>query len=241
MKKYLLLFWLTATAGLLTYSQSFQLYDSTGSLPNNTTIYKYGLSSADEIISYVFVKNNSATAKDVKVKKIETALQHEAQVAFCWGVCYTPEVFVSPDSITIDAGATNSTDFSGHYYPNGIVGISTVQYVFYDAADPTDNVSVNINFDTYPLGVTKLSEMAFSDAYPNPSNNYVNFSCSVRLDSDAKLIIRNVIGLVVKEAIVRNESGKISLNTSDLADGVYFYSLLVNGNSQFTKKLIIRH
>jgi hypothetical protein len=69
----------------------------------------------------------------------------------------------------------------------------------------------------------------------------VNFSSSVPQGSDAKLIIRNLLGTVVRDVDINSKSGKLSLNTSDLADGVYFYSVIVNGNPQFTKKLVIRH
>jgi hypothetical protein len=159
---------------------------------------------------------------------------------FCWGLCYSPEVFVSPDSILVDAGTTNTADFSGHYIPTGVLGISTIRYVFFDINNLSDTVCVNINFSTYPESINELSNVSLSNAYPNPANNAVSFSCSILQNSDAKLIIRNILGSVVKEVGIVN-SGKISMNTSELADGVYFYTFIVNGNSQGTKKLVIRH
>jgi len=241
MKKYLLLFCLTGITALFAYSQSFQLSDSTGLLANNATILKYGMPSADEIISYVSIKNTTGSPIPVKVKKVELNLVHGAAVAFCWGLCYIPEVFVSPDSIIIDAGATNSTDFSGHYYPQGIVGISTIRYVFFNANNPNDSVCVNIEFSTYPQGINDLSGVTLSNACPNPANNSVSLSYSVPQNSNAKLIIRNVLGSVVKDLNIAGNSGQINLNTTELADGVYFYSFLVDGKSQVTKKLVIRH
>jgi hypothetical protein len=241
MKKYLLLFCLTGIASLITYSQSLQLSDSTGSIANNSTILKYGSPLADEIVSYVFVKNTTANPISVKVKKVELIALHGTVNLFCWGLCFSPEVFVSPDPIVINAGVTNTTDFSGHYLPNGVVGISTIRYVFFDANNPSDTVCVNIDFDTYPLGIHNLTGASLSGAFPNPADNMVSFTYSVPQNSMAKVIIRNVLGSIIKEVDITNNSGKLSLNTSEFADGVYFYTFLVNGNSQVTKKLVIRH
>ena len=241
MKKYLLLFCLTGITALFTYSQSLQLSDSTGPIANNSTILKYGAPTADEIVSYVFIKNTTADSISVKVKKVEILALHGTLNTFCWGYCVTPDVFVSPDPVVIHAGVTDSNNFTGHYYPTGVIGISTMRYVFFDANNPSDTVCVNINFDTYPQSIKDLSNVSLFNAYPNPANNTVSFTFSVPQYSEAKFIIRNVLGSVVKEVGITNNSGKLSLNTSELTDGVYFYTFLVNGNSQVTKKLVIRH
>ncbi len=244
MKKYLLLFCLTCIAALFTYSQSLQLSDSTGPIANNSTILKYGLPSADpfyEVVSHVFIKNATNDSISVKVKKVELTALHGTSNVFCWGSCFIPEVFISPNPIVIHAGVTDSLNFSGHYTPNGVIGISTIRYVFFDANNPSDTVCVNIDFDTYPQSIKDLSNVTLSDAYPNPADNTVSFSCSFPQNSLAKVIIRNVLGSIVKAIDITNNSVKVRLNTSELADGVYFYTFLVNGNSQVTKKLVIRH
>jgi Secretion system C-terminal sorting domain len=241
MKKYLLLFYLTGIAASFTYSQSLQLSDSTGPIANNSTILKYGLPSADEIVSYVFVKNITANRIPVKVKKVELMALHGTMNLFCWGLCFDTSVFVSPDLLMIDSGVTNTTDFSGHYIPKGVVGISTIRYVFFDVNNLSDTVCVNIDFDTYPLEIHNLTDASISGSFPNPADNMVNFNYSVPQNSLAKVIIRNVLGSIVKAIDITDNSGKLSLNTSELADGVYFYTFLVNGISQVTKKLVIRH
>ena len=241
MKKFLLLFGFAFMAVLLAYSQNLQLSDSAGSIANNATIVKFGLPSDEEVLSFIFVKNTSTDSIAVKVKRVEISTLSGTMNVFCWGLCYDPSVFVSPDSIVIHAGRTDSTNFSGHYKPNGVSGNSTIRYVFYDANAPTDTVCVNVTFAAFPQGINDQANITLSNAYPNPASNLVNFSYSVRQNSNAKLIIRNVLGSIVREADIAGTSGKLSINTSDLADGVYFYTFLVNGNSQVTKKLVIRH
>jgi len=241
MKKYVLLLCLAVITSLFAYSQSLTLSDSAGPLANNSTKLVYGLPSADEILSHVFVTNTTANTVRVKVKKVEIVVLDGTMNLLCWGLCFDPTVYVSPDPIEIGAGITNNSDFSGHYIPGGIIGISTIRYVFFNDANPSDSVCFNVDYDTYPQGISKQSDITSTNAYPNPANNSVNFSCSVPQDSDAKLIIRNLLGTVVRDVDINSKSGKLSLNTSDLADGVYFYSVIVNGNPQFTKKLVIRH
>jgi hypothetical protein len=241
MKKFLLLFYFAYMAALLAYSQSLQLSDSTGPIANNATIYKYGSPSADEIVSFVFVKNTTTDSISVKVKKVELSTQPGTSNVFCWGLCFDPSIFVSPDPKVIHAGETDSTNFSGHYIPTGVVGISTIRYVFFNTNNLSDTVCVNINFSTYPQGFNDMPNVTLSNAYPNPANHSVSFNCSTPQNSYAQLIIRNVLGSIIREVDITNNSGKLSLNTSDLADGVYFYSFLVNGKSQVTKKLVIRH
>jgi hypothetical protein len=241
MKKSLLFLCLTFMAALMAYSQSLQLSDSAGPIANNATRIKYGLPAAEEIVSFVFVKNTKSDSISVKVKKVELFAQQGTSNVFCWGLCFDPSIFVSPDPIWIHAGVTDSTNFSGHYIPNGMIGTSTIRYVFFDANNPSDTVCVNIEFSTYPQGIHDLYDVTLSNAYPNPANNSVSFSYSLLQTLNAKLIIRNVLGAVVKEVDIANNSGKLSINTSDFADGVYFYTFQVNGKSHVTKKLVIRH
>jgi len=241
MKKYLLLFCLTIITTSFAYSQSLTLSDSAGPIANNSTKLIYGSPSADEILSHVFVTNTTASTMRVKVKKVELAILEGTMNLLCWGLCFDPTVYVSPDPLDIAAGATNNADFSGHYIPGGVIGISTIRYVFFNDANPSDSVCFTVDYDTYPQSISKQSDIASTHAYPNPANNSVNFTCSVPQGSDAKLIIRNLLGTVVGDFDINGNSGKLNVNTSDLADGIYFYSVVLNGNPQFTKKLVVRH
>jgi hypothetical protein len=229
MKKLLLLCGFAFMAVLMAYSQNLQLSDSAGSIANNASIVKFGLPSDEEVLSFIFVKNTSSDSIAVKVKRVEISTLSGTTV------------FVSPDSIVIHAGRTDSTNFSGHYSPNGVSGNSTIRYVFFNSKMPTDTVCVNVTFAAFPQGIDLTPNVALFNAYPNPANNSVSFSCSVPQNSHAKLMLRNVLGSVVREFDIDGNAGKLIINTSDLADGVYFYTFLVNGNSAVTKKLVIRH
>ena len=223
------------------YTQSLTLSDSSGAVANNSAVFRTGHPEA-EVDCFFFVHNTTTHSIDVLVKKVELGLVTGSINTFCWGLCFPPNVYVSPTSKTIAAGATDSSDFSGHYDPQGFSGISRIRYVFFNVADTTDSVCVNVSYSAFEVGIQNLSlHNGLSNAYPNPANSTVNFEYSVTSGTTANLIIRNVLGLVVKDAVLKNSSGRLQVEISDIPDGVYFYSLNVDGKTVVTRKLVVRH
>jgi hypothetical protein len=244
MKKLILFVYLASIAGFYGYSQmSLTLSNEGGPIANNSYVYIYGSPTIDEIISDAFVTNTTNHAIQVKVKKVEVSLLPGTVNVFCWGLCFAPGVNVSPDPLTINAGATNTADFSGHYTPNGAVGVSTIRYVFFDMNNTSDTVCFNVVYDTYPEGVENSvsARETFSNAFPNPAGNVVNVDYTLGNGSVGTLVIRNILGSVVKEMTLSASSGRAAFNTADLADGIYFYSGMVNGEVKVTRKLVVKH
>lgn len=132
-------------------SQSFSLQDTNGvGIDAGSTFYISGDPTDEIITARIDIKNNSGVTKDVKVKKVHTAVLPNTMNYFCWGVCYGPDTFESPFSQSLAAGVV-SDQFYGDYSPLGVVGSSTIMYTFFDANDPTDSVSVYVEFSAaYP-------------------------------------------------------------------------------------------
>ena len=85
-------------------------------------------------------------------------------------------------------------------------------------------------------------EIKFSNPYPNPSDNFTSFDYLLpKATKNSKIVIRNILGIVVKEVKIFNKKGNIKLSTEELTDGIYFYSIIVNDNIFITKRLIVRH
>lgn len=242
MKKIVLFFLLAMTFSYYGYSQSLTLADSTGPIANNGNVTWQGHITDDEIVSHIFVTNTTNSPIDVLVKKVEISLIYGSVNTFCWGVCFAPTVYVSPAPLTVNALKTDSVNFSGHYSPLGFVGASVVRYVFFDQAHPNDSVCVNVRYDAFYLGVNnQTTKNILSGAYPNPANNTVNFDYSLNTENTGSVIIRNLVGSVVKQSILTSSEGKLSVFTGDLPEGIYFYSLDVDGKTMTTRKLIVRH
>lgn len=83
---------------------------------------------------------------------------------------------------------------------------------------------------------------SLSNAYPNPANAETKLDYNFKvITSNAKIIIRSLLGYVVSEHNIEDNAGTISIPTSDLPGGIYFYSLSVGGDIIITRKLVVRH
>ncbi len=244
MKKILLLaLSVTLTAGL--QAQSLSLSYSGGPIQPGSTIQIMGNPMDDPIQMDIQTTNNTSVPVSVKIRKIINAGDTISGTTntFCWGVCYPPNIYLSPNALTIDPGATVD-EFDGDYTPAGINGISTISYVFFNTADTNDAVKVTVQYNASPTGVAEklLEKVNFSSAYPNPASKNVNFNYSLPVDfNSANLTISNILGTVVREVKINNISGSLQIPVSELSDGIYFYSLKVNEQLLLTKKMIVRH
>ncbi|MBL7718486.1 MAG: T9SS type A sorting domain-containing protein [Flavipsychrobacter sp.] len=88
--------------------------------------------------------------------------------------------------------------------------------------------------DCFILGVNDVNASALtsSQAYPNPATSEVNVSFTVNATAKATVTLTNSVGQVVGTQSIdatATKSNIATFNTSNLATGVYFYSVEVNG------------
>jgi Secretion system C-terminal sorting domain len=93
------------------------------------------------------------------------------------------------------------------------------------------------DFDTDKLYVS--NSVSFGIAYPNPTSSSVSFDYAVTDDKLVKITIVNVLGTEVYSAKIAGQ-GKLKLSTEALNEGVYFYTLYIDGAAVATKRLMIR-
>jgi hypothetical protein len=111
-------------------------------------------------------------------------------------------------------------------------------------SDVTKNVNLNFALDTYrgessTNNVSVADNYIVSQNYPNPFNPTTSIKYSMPAAGLVKLTVYNMLGKEVATLINRyQESGSYSVefNGSNLASGVYIYSLTV-GNQTVTKKM----
>lgn len=245
MKRGILFLVLSGLLFVTAYAQSLSLSWTGGALTNGQSITFVGDTTAT-LYSYVDCTNNSGDSIFVKVKKIEIFCIPGSENLFCWYTCYLPNVYVSTFNIGIAGGGGVSHDFSGEYKAHGNLGISTVMYVFYNMVNENDSVSVIINYDcSMGAAVPELdkSVISFSNAYPNPAGIFTSFSYNLPASSgqNYRLVIRDMVGNIVTDKVLADEEGTIKINTAELKDGIYFYSLMADDQAYLTRKLIIRH
>lgn len=85
-------------------------------------------------------------------------------------------------------------------------------------------------------------KISVSNVYPNPASEYaeIDFTISAGL-RDAKLTFYNVLGSQIQEFTLAKNDRKLRINTRDMATGLYFYQLSVDGKKVATKKMLVRH
>lgn len=244
MKKFLL----SLTIVLLTFSfahaqQALTLTQNGVQLGDTITLW--GEPTEFELVLYANLRNNTDRNINIKVAREELSLVAGSFSQICWaGLCYSPDTDTSVNYQLVMAGATSADeDFSGHYAPNGNVGTSVVKFIFYNIDNPSEQASVVVKFWASPESIAEdaMRGGKISDIYPNPANNFVNLDFEMTpAVKQAKVRIINLLGSVVKEVEIEKGASQLKLDVSDLDNGVYFYSVLINGDTYKTKKLIIR-
>ncbi|MFZ4741083.1 MAG: T9SS type A sorting domain-containing protein [Bacteroidales bacterium] len=238
-KSFLLTFILLFIVTSFVFAQNLRIYNNDTLLANNTVLNITG-SNSQTIVQYLLVKNISNTAINVKVKKIYNSIVSGSENTFCFGVCYDPMTFLS-DAVSIASNAVDS-GFSADYNAHGGGGTSSIRYVFFNTANTSDSASVILNFTT-TVGINDIAQSGiyFSEAYPNPASGTISFNYSIPEQTAAKIYIANILGAKVADVELSDLSGQKSINTANLKDGIYFYSLIVNDKIFKTRKMIIRH
>jgi len=252
MKKIIFLVALFLIPFCYTFSQSLQLLDDQDNIiPSGSTIQATCDTAGNvQCVKVVKVKNIGYTGPKT-VKVIKTCMSGTAQHtnSFCWGSCYafvacsqTPWTSLGNEP-PIAEGAVNA-NFTGDCKSQRVCGSTLVKYVFYDITNISDSVSVLINYSFCTSGIEEekidITQIQFSNAFPNPANSF--FSIKYAVPSSAtnnNIVIKDMLGNVVKEIFLENNSGNIKIDITELPDGVYFYSLMIDSKIYATRKLVV--
>jgi len=227
---------------MFAFAQSLELWHDGELVEDQSDIWVLGDPSDGELIIELGVKNISTNSLDVICKKQEIEVIANTTNLFCWaGQCFSPFVFESPVSQPIAPGELTE-EFSGHYMPAGNAGITIMRYTFFDQNNPADSICFYSYFFASTVGFEELGleSVKVSNAYPNPASNQTSFDYVLpQSASTASIKIHNLLGAVIKETVLTDKTGKATINVTDLNDGVYFYSVVVDNQTIETKRLIV--
>lgn len=245
MKTVLLSLILVVISTLGVNAQSFSLSINGEPLAADTIITVFpDPGNPSEITLGLIFHNNSNNGANIKVLRNEVSMLQNALSNFFWVAQYNFITDLSGQSAFIPAGGS-STDglFTAYYYPYEAVGVSTVEYTFFNVANEDENVTITVKFDTTPQSIDEsiLKNSWMSDVYPNPATKFVNIDYKLPTEIDnASVKIVNLLGSVVKEQSINKQNNTLRMDVSSLNDGIYFYSVTINDEAYSTKKLIVR-
>jgi hypothetical protein len=87
---------------------------------------------------------------------------------------------------------------------------------------------------TCPSGINEITNSGGYTIYPNPANNVVHINGN---DENSKIVtIYNIVG----QAVIgqKEEQGEFSINTSGLANGIYFVNIKEESGRSYVMKLV---
>ncbi len=208
------------------------------------TLVQGNANTATDIFAKAAIQNVGSSTIDVRVKRhVLTSNPLTDENAICWVVCYDQATEVSLFTIDLDPGQTSTSDFTGHVYPDadGTEWNGQIAYTFYDDANPNDSARIVVRFETVRgLNAPDLNKNAWK-VYPNPADQYVEFSIDAQRYKNASLVITDLLGHTVRKKNFTQGETRARLSTSDLKGGVYFYTVLVDGKAVETRKLVVSH
>ncbi len=92
--------------------------------------------------------------------------------------------------------------------------------------------------------VSNISITSVGDAYPNPSNSEVSIPFIVKQNANVAVNLSNTMGQVIKTLNLGkfslNQAGKAVFDISDLSAGIYFYTVIAEGQ-RITKRMVVTH
>ena len=196
--------------------------------------YGYG-----EFIQHMQLRNLTSNDMNVIIEK-EVIEDLEGTInSFCWGMCYGPDTYVSPEAVTVLANSLNTDDLSFHnIYEPEIFGYVVVRYYAYDEHNPDERVSIIVKFHKSGDGVDDNAQFEMSQAYPNPATSTVNFDYS--FNGNLTAVVYNIVGQEVLRKDLNTSNGQMSISVADLNDGIYFCTMLVDGCASATQKFVVK-
>jgi type IX secretion system substrate protein len=242
MKKLLLILVVIFITSNFLIAQSFSLSTIDGA-PFGDSYTVYGNPGAVDVQFEAILNNNSTNGANIKVLRNVIQLEDGASSYFKWVATYGPTTDLSTQSFFIPAGGSSEQGtFKSYYIPGGTIGVSKIEYTFFNVNNENENVKIIVIYDTSTDVIDEniLKNTFISDIYPNPATNEVNIKYTIPGEVEtASIKLVNLLGSVVEEQIIESGTNQVAIDISELVDGIYFYSVFLNNEMYITKKFIV--
>jgi hypothetical protein len=122
-------------------------------------------------------------------------------------------------------------------------------------ASPPDGTSAACVFDSTATGfpycgpnhpnnrlsniVSSLKNNSFGKLYPNPNNGNMQYDYSMRTGSTGELKIYDITGQLLETYILKTGINSLNIDQSHLSNGIYVYSVKVDGQIIEQNKIVV--
>lgn len=239
-KAFFTLLFLSVTAWVSAQSLQFELnghvYEEGETIQCNTPT-EWG-----EFLQDMQIRNLTSEDWNVLVKKEVIEDLEGVSNYFCWGLCFGPDTYVSPNPVAVPANSVTSVGALSFHamFEDNVFGKVQVKYSAYDERHPEDAVTINVVFHKSGEGVHEVAAVRFGQAYPNPASSVVNFDYNVNASDRASVSVYNLLGQEVMNLPINTLQDRLSISVADLNNGIYFCNLFVNGSAVKTEKFVVK-
>lgn len=119
-------------------------------------------------------------------------------------------------------------------------------YVVFNGLNPIEIINiigaVSVEY-VEGVGVKKIDNVASISNFPNPTSDNSFFVYDLKSNANVSLNIIDATGRVITNLVNQNQTAsryKYDFNTLNIANGIYFYELKVNGN-KITNSFVVSH
>jgi hypothetical protein len=220
----------------------------------NGTFYYVSGSPSDFDVEHGFdVTNVSNEDLVVGCRRIEVdvTLGEGVQNTLCWKICPAymdagaVPTFVSSFDVEMSAGMVDSS-FVMHLRPNLVDGCSLFRIEWFNFDDDTEiYATMDMMYDhsdnvSCAVGLNEFANIETSIA-PNPANERATLTLE-GVNRQVNLQVMDLLGQTVSADVFNPAAGNVyEFNTSDLRNGIYFVSILGEGEILKTIKLVVKH
>ncbi|MEQ9423459.1 MAG: T9SS type A sorting domain-containing protein [Cyclobacteriaceae bacterium] len=86
----------------------------------------------------------------------------------------------------------------------------------------------------------KSVNIEVQNVYPNPATSIAIINYNLRAESDAKIVLHDLVGSTTTDFKLNTSEQSLKIDLQNMKEGVYFYTLHVDGENKVTKKLIVK-
>lgn len=246
-KRSLLTLTLCAVVGMI-FAQSLRFEKDGVIYPNNAVItVTEPTNNFGEMAVELQLRNVSLNPLDVVLEKEHVSIVEGTENSICWGSCFDPSVFISPNPVNIDGGSVSEPGMLSFHYQldptytgqNLIPGTTIVKYHAYPPRDPEDRITIEVHYSYNPESVADNS-IQVSKAYPNPATSQINFDFKCNDFGMVKAVLYNLLGQEVDSRMLNSVQGKVTFPLDNCQPGIYFCSFFVNDEMVKTEKFIVK-
>lgn len=230
-------------------SQLLTLTDGDGQVVNGTVVTHLGSASDPLLTQGLTATINGGQTLNVNMRRYELEVVPGTSNYFCWGVCYDevpagnlPVWNAGQEGVISMAPGTAVNEFKAYLVPNGNAGNNAFRYVWFNTANGTDSVFVDIVFQVSPVGIEEaLAAAASMEVFPNPvSGNETRVQVSFNQPvTQATLVLYNALGSAVHEQRIPAQGSDVLLNTAALEPGLYFAVVRAAGRDLATRRIVV--